>query len=148
MLDRTDVIRVMDALNGGVIGIKGPSALEAPVGRLVLAGRFGDTQQLMVDVCSALGWVYEPVDAVRTNLNDMDWDSPLNDKIVHAAVSETRTWMFVFSGVNERFLKDKESLRRLAWIATNSVVVILADAIPGEGIPGWGTLDLTASRKG
>jgi len=141
MPDVTTVARIMDALYGPVRRPNG--ARSTPSGRLIVSGRFGETTGALDRIAQALGWVQERIDAVRTNLNDLDHDSPLARKVSFAGGSD-RTWLFIVTDVNDRFLKDVPSFRRLDSIALRGPVVVVTDTLPAKAPEGWAMLDLEA----
>lgn len=146
MSDVTVTARLMHGLSGGLLDLKGDAALDAPIGRLIVAGRGYEIRDALHRIAQALGWVTEGIDAVRTNLNDLDWESPLSSTVSFAGSSD-RTWLFVVDGVNDRFLADEPSMRRLRRIAMAGPVVVVVDALPDRPVDGWGTLDLTGSTS-
>lgn len=141
MSDVTNVARIMDGLYGPVRRSNGAQA--APAGRLIVAGRFYETTDALNRIAQALGWVQERIDAVRTNFNDLDYDSPLTRTVSFAGGSD-KTWLFIVTDVNDRFLTDAPSFRRLDSIALRGLVVVVAERLPAEAPEDWAMLDLEA----
>lgn len=94
-------------------------------------------------IASVLDWRTHTINAVTTNLNDMDVaESPLGRAIRHAGASDYRYVIFVHDA-NPALLASPAHRAKLEHIALYAPVIISMTEVP-ESFPGWDIVDLRA----
>lgn len=92
-------------------------------------------------IAHALDWRIDVLDAVRTNLNDLESrDSPLSETVRHAGRSDLRH-VIVLQGCVPEMLSDKNQSGWLKAIALHAPLVVCMEQDPGSSGP-WTVVDL------